>query len=155
MKALYIRSSSIFKLSFLIVLLDQISKYLALKSLSISSYIIIPDLIRFYLAKNTGAAFSLFSQSTKSLIFVSFIIVTGLFAYIYINAPFRSIRGYAIALILGGAIGNLIDRVRLGFVIDFIEIIPVNFPIFNIADIAINLSLLLLLLEAYIRRNEK
>ena len=154
MKIHYIRSSSIFKLSFLIVLLDQISKYLALKILSISNYTIIPDLIRFNLAKNTGAAFSLFSNSTKSLTLVSFIVVTGIIAYLYINAPFKSLRGYAIGLILGGAIGNFIDRLRLGFVIDFIEIIPVNFPIFNIADIAINLSLILLLLEAYNRRNE-
>lgn len=93
---------------------------------------------------NTGGAWSIFSNNTLFLIIITIVF---LFAILFINYAYkRKDYFYAISmgLLFGGAICNLFDRIKYGYVRDFIELEFINFPIFNIADIAITISVILL-----------
>ena len=129
--------------SFSIILIDQISKFSVLLALGFDrSKSIIPNLLNFTLVKNKGAAFSLFSNSTTLLtitsIFVSLILITVIFK----DPPRSYWNSIGIAYLLGGTVGNGIDRLFKGYVLDFLEIVPINFPIFNVADISINIAII-------------
>ncbi len=134
--------------SCVIVALDQISKIWARNALipNIPTPFI-PNLIQLRLVKNTGAAFSLFSNSTFFLGFLSFIVAIFLLWWLFQSSPNLMLKGMAGSFLLGGTIGNGIDRWFHSEVTDFLELIPINFPIFNIADISINLAILFLALN--------
>lgn len=93
------------------------------------------ELIRFTHLENTGAAFGMFQGMSSALLVVGLVLIAGL-TFVLLTQPWVT-RWYTLALsaILGGAVGNLIDRVRLGAVTDFID--PTHYPAFNIADSAI------------------
>lgn len=95
--------------------------------------------------RNTGAAFGLFQGESVILSIVSVAVVVGLFAVSRRASTSRRML-FAVALLAGGAIGNLIDRVRLGYVTDFIHV--GRWPTFNIADSAITIAIVLLLVSA-------
>jgi len=134
----------------LVVLADQLSKLWAGEVLpGTGSRPLIPGLIDLYYTTNTGAAFSLFTGSTRLLGVVSLLVSLAV-AWWILTSGRRGLplsRALALGLLLGGAIGNGIDRWRLGAVIDFLALVPVNFPVFNIADVAINLAVLGFLLD--------
>ena len=115
-----------------IVMLDRLSKFFLMDADSV----LIPGLIRLTGTRNTGAAFSLFSDSAWVLPLVTALLTLAVLIYIIKTRP-KGLRGAALAVLLGGAAGNLIDRLSLGYVIDFIELSFIRFPIFNFADIAI------------------
>ena len=131
-------------LSIFIVLIDQFTKYLMFynKRLFINK-----DFLLFKLdfVKNYGAAFNILSGSRIFLSFIS-IIFSILLIYLMLSKnSLKSIDYYSYSFILGGTIGNGIDRISKGFVIDFINLNIINFPIFNIADISINIGFIFLL----------
>ena len=95
------------------------------------------------LVRNYGAAFNIFSGSRLFLTFISVISAIILTYFIFINES-RNFNKNGLSFILAGTIGNGIDRIFNGYVIDFIKIKFINFPIFNIADIAINIGILFL-----------
>ena len=131
-------------LSIVVILLDQLTKYLI--SLNYRS-IINKELIFFTIkfVKNYGAAFNIFSGSRIFLSLVS-IVITLCLIYIIINKKnIYKIDLFSYSFILGGAIGNGIDRIIKGYVIDFIDINFIDFPVFNIADISINIGFLLII----------
>ena len=140
---LYFASLSIF-----IVLIDQITKYLMLykKKLFINN-----DFLLFKLdfVKNYGAAFNIFSGSRVFLslisIFFSILIIYVMFRKNTLNL----FDLYSYSFILGGTIGNGIDRIDKGFVVDFINLNIINFPVFNIADISINIGFIILLYNIF------
>ena len=134
--------------SFFIVLLDQVSKFLMLSILGFErSKNIIPNLLNFTLVKNKGAAFSLFSNSTSILTIIS-ILATLILIIIILKFPPKSFWNFiGLTYLLGGTVGNGIDRLFKGYVLDFFELIPINFPIFNIADISINIAILCFLID--------
>tara|TARA_Y100001968_G_scaffold123502_1_gene112456 strand:+ start:468 stop:983 length:516 start_codon:yes stop_codon:yes gene_type:complete len=134
--------------SFFIILIDQISKFLILVTLDFSrSKSIIPNLLNFTLVKNKGAAFSIFSNSTTFLTITS-IFAAVLLVTIILKSPPRSYwNSIGIAYLLGGTLGNGIDRLFKGYVVDFLELIPINFPIFNIADISINIAIICFIID--------
>ena len=118
------------------VALDQISKYFVVQTMYNSSAEFIPGFIGFRYCENTGAAFSFFDDGTIILTILSFILFALL---VYIMAKVRKSKGpwqvnACLAMIAGGAAGNLIDRLFLGYVVDFIEFQFMNFAIFNVAD---------------------
>ena len=115
-----------------IVMLDRLSKFFLMDADSV----LIPGLIRLTGARNTGAAFSLFSDSAWVLPLVTALLTLAVLVYIIKTRP-KGLMGAALAVLLGGAAGNLIDRLSLGYVIDFIELSFIRFPIFNLADIAV------------------
>ena len=136
--------------SFYIILIDQLSKFLVLIFLGYERSInIIPNLLNLTLVKNKGAAFSLFSNSTTFLtitsIFASFILITLILKY----PPRTYWNSIGISYLLGGTVGNGIDRLFKGYVLDFFDLVPINFPIFNVADISINIAIILFIIDLF------
>jgi signal peptidase II len=131
-----------------VVTLDQATKAWSLAALPPGTVrSLLPHLLQMRLVANTGAAFSLLSDSTLALAVVSLLVSLVLFAWIQFRTPSGRWLALAAGLLLGGAIGNGIDRWRLGWVVDFLELVPVRFPVFNIADVAINAAVLCLLID--------
>ncbi len=141
--------------SFYIIILDQISKFLVLYTLGFErSKNIIPNLLNFTLVKNKGAAFSLFSNSTDILTFTSILASLILITIILKFPPKSSLNLIGISYLLGGTLGNGIDRLFKGYVLDFLELIPINFPIFNLADVSINIAIIFFIVDI-IKTNQK
>ena len=113
---------------------------------------ILPGLIRLNLVKNKGAAFSIFSSFPFLLSIISLTVALVLIIWIYSRSSLNYYNALGIGFLLGGTLGNGLDRLRLGYVVDFIQLIPVNFPIFNLADISINIALIYLLLDILTRK---
>jgi signal peptidase II len=137
-----------------VILLDQITKFLIRMFIEErTSVTIIPKFLYFTFLKNTGAGFSLFSKFQHSniiLIFTSFIIIGIILSnYTKIEEKLKPF----FALILGGAIGNLIDRIFLGYVTDFFDF--KIWPVFNIADSAISVSGIIILYFIFKEENKK
>ena len=136
---LYFLSLSIF-----IILIDQFTKYLIFYNYKMFQN---KDFILFRLdfVKNYGAAFNILSGSRIFLSLISIIFSILLIYLILRKNALNSLDLYSYSFILGGTIGNGIDRIFKGFVIDFINLNIVNFPVFNIADISINIGFIFLL----------
>ncbi len=120
------------------IILDQLTKLWASSALKDGGSIkIIGDFLRFTYAENRGAAFSIL-QDQRIFFIITTVVMLIILAYIYFNTKnITNLSKLAIAMIAGGAIGNFIDRVRLSYVVDFIDVRfgnLYNFPIFNIAD---------------------
>ena len=130
-------------MALLVVVVDQLSKRWALSTLAGEGSVpFVPGLLQLQLVFNSGAAFSLLTRSTWLLGLVSLLVAVALLAWIQISAPLRPWQWLGAGLLLGGAIGNGLDRWRLGTVVDFLAFVPVRFPIFNGADVAINLAVI-------------
>ena len=129
--------------------IDQISKTLMTELLIDGrTMTAIPGLLELQLVYNTGAAFSLFRGSVAALSLLSLSVSIGLLIWLARQRALPLWQGLALAFLLGGTIGNGIDRWRLGHVIDFLALVPVRFPVFNPADVAINLAVICFLLDA-------
>ena len=98
--------------------------------------------------RNYGAAFNIFSGSRLFLSFIS-IISTIILTYLIFISENKNSNKYGLSLILAGSIGNGIDRILNGYVIDFIKIKFIDFPVFNIADIVINIGVLILIVNYF------
>lgn len=130
----------------LLVALDQIIKLLVLNYLEpIGSVPLIDGFIRLNYAENTGAAFGSFSGYTELLSAFTFVaIVIGTLALMFKKIKF-GVEYVCVALIIAGGLGNLIDRVFRGFVVDYIEPLFIDFAIFNFADILVTCSAVVLI----------
>ncbi len=120
------------------IIFDQAVKYWAstvLQHVPGQTLDFIPGFMNFHYVENTGAAFSLFSNATPFLAVVSAVMAVVLIVFLW---KYRNIKSnlfrLSMCFIIGGAIGNLIDRVFLGYVVDMLEFSFVNFAIFNVAD---------------------
>lgn len=129
---------------FSVVLLDQGTKFLAEKFLQNDIHVtLIPNFLELVLRKNTGIAFSLFDDYPQILTVLISIVIAYL---IYSNVRQGKINP-GLACILGGGIGNLIDRLTRGYVVDFINPLFIDFAVFNIADVALNVGVALIIIE--------
>ena len=135
-------------LSIFIVLIDQFTKYLMFykKNLFINK-----DFLLFKLdfVKNYGAAFNIFSGSRIFLSLISIIFSILIIYLIFRKNTLNTFDLYSYSFILGGTIGNGIDRIYKGYVVDFINLNIINFPVFNIADISINIGFIFLLYNIF------
>ena len=130
----------------LIVAADQITKYLTVANFALYEDVpFIPGLLQLTYVQNTGAAFSTFEgqQWMFALIFAAF---TGMVLYEYFKKPmaFKPFERWCIAAVYGGGLGNMIDRVRMGYVVDMIETTFMDFPVFNVADCFITCGCILM-----------
>jgi len=118
---------------FIAIIIDQLSKYFAVKYLKpIGSFPIINNIFHFTYVENRGAAFGILQNRTLFFIVITVIVGT-ILIYSIVKIPGSTFYKFTLSMILGGAIGNLIDRVRLGYVVDFIDF--KFFPaVFNLAD---------------------
>ncbi len=131
----------------IIIFLDQITKLIVEHTFSEhTSITIIPHLFDFVFVKNTGAAFSIFSGKTAILGVISVIFCIALSLYWYVIKPESRLVNWSFALLFAGAFGNAIDRVFRGSVVDFIQTAFMNFPVFNVADIAITFGAIALMI---------
>lgn len=132
----------------MVLVLDQLSKALAVANLPLgSSSAFLPGLLSLQLVRNSGAAFSLFSGNPQLLGLVSLLVSIAVAVWIQKQGRMTLTRSLGVGLLLGGALGNGLDRWRLGYVVDFLALVPVSFPVFNLADVAINLAVLCFAIE--------
>lgn len=147
-----------FILLFLLIGLDQFTKYFAITQLKGKESIeIIPKVLQLFYHENTGAVWGIMSGKISILILTTTIIMLGMIA-LYFKLP-QSKRYNLLRLILvfitAGAVGNLIDRCIHQYVVDFIYFELINFPIFNVADIYVTVSsILLVLLSIFYYKDE-
>ena len=136
-----------------VIIADQVTKLLALEYLRHEQVVVAPFL-NLALAFNTGAAFSFLAGASgwQNLFFVGVAIIVSIVIFVMMRRLGASDSQVAVALmlVLGGALGNVIDRVRLGYVIDFIDVYyrHWHWPTFNVADSAISVGAILLALDA-------
>ena len=119
-----------------IVVADQVTKLLVLANIPLYSRVdAIPGLFHLTYVQNTGAAFSSF-EGMRWMFVALFALLTVLIFVEYFKKrmPFTTFERWCIAAIYGGGLGNVIDRVRLGYVVDMIEVDFIKFPVFNVAD---------------------
>ncbi|WP_202077035.1 signal peptidase II [Caldalkalibacillus salinus] len=135
--------------------LDLWTKHLVMKHMEIAQSIpIIEDYFYLTSHRNAGAAFGILQNQRWFFILVTIIVVIGVIYYLIRYAKEKKLFSWALALVLGGAIGNFIDRVRFGEVIDFLDVkirlgsfYYYDYPIFNVADSALVVGVTLILLD--------
>ncbi len=144
---MYLKRPLVLIITIFIVILDQFSKQIIHSSSDYLKFDYLNNLVEINVVKNTGAAFSFLSDYTFLLSFISLIVAIILTIIIARRPYFNFNRGMGLSLLLAGTIGNGLDRWRLGYVIDFIQIVPFNFPVFNIADISINIAIIFIIFD--------
>jgi signal peptidase II len=145
-----------------VVIVDQVTKLWVMQSMRLHESIpIVPNLFSLTYIRNPGAAFGLLAGSSNAFRMVFFgvtsLFALGLLGTILVRMPEEDRIGQlSIAGILGGAIGNLIDRLRFGEVIDFLDIYiePYHWPAFNVADSAITIGVVFLIIHFAFERKE-
>ena len=138
-----------------IVAVDQLSKFLVRSTIPLyAKRVIIPSLLDFTHVQNTGAAFGLlnaadFPFKTALMIAIATLALVAISIYARQLGAHEKLSRYGLALILGGAFGNLIDRALAGYVVDFVDVYwgEAHFWAFNVADAAITIGAILVLLE--------
>ena len=133
-----------------LIAIDQIVKNWAEEVLTKGEIAVIEDVLYFKYAENTGVAFSMFSDNRWMLIGITSVMLVVVLAFFLSGKVTDKLEQFSLALILAGGVGNLIDRISLGYVIDFIDVRIINFAIFNIADICICVGAFLLCVAVYI-----
>ena len=131
----------------LIVGADQVTKYLTVTRIPLHTQVdVIPGVVGLTYVQNDGAAFSSF-RGMQWLFAVIFILFTAIVVWEYVKKamPFTRLERWCIAAIYAGGLGNMIDRVRLGYVVDMIETRFMEFPVFNVADCFITCGCILLI----------
>lgn len=134
----------------LFVIIDQIVKIVISNKMILNqTYIVIKDFFSISLVHNTGAAFSILNDNTILLVVIGLLALVGLIFYIKKLETMDDIDVFAYSLLIGGIVGNLIDRIVHGYVIDFLSFKfgAFYFPIFNFADICIVISVLIILIK--------
>ena len=136
-------------LTIVFFVVDFVSKLIVSNLMNVHDSIeVIKDFFYISYFRNTGGAWSIFSNHTWLLTLVSLIIIIFLVCYVYKNKPKKKMETLGYSMILGGSIGNLLDRIIYGYVIDFLDfnIFGYNYPIFNFADVFIVIGVLILII---------
>ncbi len=134
----------------LLIAADQFTKYIAvLKLKNQPAFSIIDGVLEFNYLENRGAAFGMLQNQKVFFVFVA-VVFLGVIVYVLFRTPDEA--KYTrlhilLIMIAGGAIGNMIDRLRLDYVVDFIYIVLINFPIFNIADMYVTFATAILVIQ--------
>jgi signal peptidase II len=129
------------------IALDIWTKALAVAHLMNVNFIdFIPGLLRFNYVENTGAAFGMMKDKRWFFIIVSTVAIIAMILLLILrNKDFGILTGASLAMIIGGGIGNQIDRIAKGYVVDFLEFEFIEFPVFNVADSFITVGTILML----------
>ena len=148
-----------FALSAGIVLADQMTKWAVLAHFAHGERREVTAFLNLVLVYNKGAAFSMFADAPgwQTPLLIAFALAAaGIVSYLIVRNPAKRLLCLGLALILGGALGNLIDRVRFGHVVDFLDFHALgwHWPAFNVADSGITIGALLLILDGF-AHNEK
>lgn len=137
----------ILPISFLLIVIDQIVKILVINKMALQQSItIINNFFNITYVRNTGAAWSILSGNVLLLIMISVLALVTIYYYLIKDKDLNKIDIVSYSMLIGGIIGNLIDRIVHGYVIDYLDfkIFNYNFPIFNIADTLIVISIIII-----------
>lgn len=135
-----------------IIALDLITKFLSYTRLSrVDTIPIIDGVIHFTYVENRGAAFGMLANHRWVFISISIVVISAFLLYLFLGHAENMLMGIAMSMISAGGLGNMVDRLSLGFVVDFIDFRLINFAVFNVADsfvcIGAGLMILYLVLE--------
>ena len=134
-----------------IVAVDQLTKYLVVANIPLPGDVpFLPGILQLTYAQNTGGAWSMFEG--KLWLFVGvFVVLTAMILFEYFKKPmgFSKFERWCIAAIYGGGLGNMVDRLRLGYVVDMLETEFIDFPIFNVADCFITCGCIALMVSLF------
>ena len=139
-------------LSFVLIVMDQVTKWIVVNQIPYGKSIsIIPNFFKLTYVKNTGAAGSRFMGNQVLLITMTIAVLFFFFFYLYKKEDINKLDILIYGGLLGGIFGNLMDRIRLNYVIDFFDfmIFHYNFPVFNVADIFIVLAGIVLIIKIF------
>ena len=144
----------------LVIVLDQVSKWLMVSWLSLYETVAVIPYFNFTMAHNYGAAFSFLADAGGwqkwFFIILASVISLGLLYWLYKLAKTK-LEAVSVALILGGAIGNVIDRIYYGYVVDFLDVYygSYHWPAFNIADSAICIGAVLIIIDSFTAKSDE
>ncbi|MBR6785908.1 MAG: signal peptidase II [Clostridia bacterium] len=142
-----------------LTVIDQLTKYAAVATVKVNGpKAFLFGLMQFRYVENTGAAFSMFSENTSVLAVFSAVLIIAALVLLLLRKVKSNFINTCIVLMIAGGIGNAIDRVRLGYVVDFIEPLFIDFAVFNFADCCITVGAFMLIgyqIYDIIRDNKK
>ena len=144
------RALSVALIVLAIIALDQITKYLIVNSLSLYDSIEVFSFLHIVNVRNTGAAFGSFKSLGSSFFIIVAVAAIGFVVYLLMKRTYNT---FGLSLILGGAIGNLIDRILYGQVVDFVDfsIGSYHWPAFNVADSALTVGIIIILMTSVLQ----
>lgn len=123
------------------VISDIVTKCVVTATMDLNQTIpLINNVFHITYVRNTGAAFSMLSGQRFFLILLPFLIIAAIITYVAIKKPKNKLLILSFAMIVSGGIGNLVDRIKFGYVIDFFDFRLINFPVFNVADIFVTVG---------------
>ena len=134
-----------------VIFFDQITKWLTVINLDLGeSFPLIPDVFHFTYVQNRGAAFGILKDQRWVFLIISTLAIIVMFVMLWKSRKDSKLLCIAISMIIGGGIGNMIDRCILGYVIDFLDFTLINFAVFNVADSFVCIGVGLFILELII-----
>lgn len=141
----------------LLIIIDQISKWLIVQNFALyEEKVLVPGFFSLFYIQNKGAAWGIF-EGKMVFFYIITVLVVGYLVYTFHKYPSKSkLVGYSFSLILAGAIGNFIDRLLNGFVVDMFRLDFINFPIFNVADVCLTVGVALMIIHVlFFEENEE
>lgn len=149
-----------FALAAAIVAVDQFTKWAVLANFAYGERLQLTGFFNLVLAYNKGAAFSMFAEAAgwQTPLLIGFALVaSGIVGYLIVRNPDKRLFSLGLALILGGAVGNLVDRLRFGYVVDFLDFHAMgwHWPAFNVADSGITVGAVILILEGFVHHERR
>ena len=149
-----------FALAAAVIVADQVVKGIVLRAFAPGEQRVVTDFFNLVLVFNKGAAFSLFASAPgwQAPILSAFALAaSAVVGWFIVRSPDKTLFSLGLALILGGALGNVIDRLRFGQVVDFLDFhaFGSHWPAFNVADSAISIGAVILIVEGFIGREKR
>ncbi len=139
----------------LLVGLDQLTKYFVITNVKpVDAVPVIDNILQFRYVENTGAAFSILSEKTWLLSLITGVLIVGALLYLFITKPKSKLFVTSIILVVSGGLGNLIDRLMRGYVVDFIEYLFMEYAVYNFADILVTIGAVLLVIAIFLDKGE-
>jgi len=150
-RRMFRRKRSFLLVAVLGIIFDQLTKYIVIQNFAEvgDTFPLWQNVFHFTYVINTGAAFSFFRGQVDILRWISLIVSVILIIFVWYSPKISSLEQIGYGFILSGAIGNGIDRFLFGYVVDFLDFRLINFPVFNIADVAINIGVIVLLFSSF------
>ncbi|MGT2926989.1 signal peptidase II [Streptococcus cuniculipharyngis] len=146
---------SVIGLIVILIALEQVTKWWTVKNIDLGELRpFLPGLVSLTYLRNYGAAFSMLQNQQLLFTLVTILVISGATYYLFRTLGKNWLQSLALVLIIAGGLGNFIDRLRQGFVIDMIHLDVIDFAIFNVADIYLTLGVILLMLVFWREEDE-
>lgn len=135
---------------------DQLTKFLVLTNIKpVNAVPVIDGIIQFRYVENTGAAFSMLSDKTWLLSLFTGLLILLLSVYLILGKHIGKLERVSLLLVIAGGLGNLIDRIFRGYVIDFIDYLFMNYAVYNFADILVTIGAVLLVISVLFVKGDR